>query len=249
MRIVLVILVLLNLLALASIRGWLGSSVPEGEPERLSNQLNPDRIMLRPGSNAPPREVEAPPQALPAEQTASAAESGDGRDAATARAPAAPSATIAPVSPQACTVIGGLAESEADALMQTAIAGKPGLRSERKTSSTPTAWWVRIPPGGGRDSAERRVAELRGQGISELFIVNDPGPNQYAISLGLFKTEAKAQQHLANLQAKQVRGAGIASRTTTVHRIEVHGPASALKTLTSSPAVRRSSATISGCTP
>ncbi|MCM2312859.1 MAG: SPOR domain-containing protein [Steroidobacteraceae bacterium] len=243
MRIVFVILVLLNLLALASIRGWLGNSAPEGEPERLSNQLNPDRIVLRPGGTAPQREAEA--ATPPAEQTAALPETANGREAP----PPAPPAAAAPALPQACTVIGGLAESEADALMQAAIAGKPGLRGERKTSSTPTAWWVRIPPNGGREAAERRVAELRGQGVSELFIVNDPGPNQYAISLGLFKTEAKAQQHLATMQAKQVRGAGIASRTSTVHRIEVRGPASTLKTLTSSPAVRRSGATISECTP
>lgn len=243
MRIVFVILVLLNLLALASIRGWLGSSTPEGEPERLSNQLNPERIVLRPGGTAPQREAEAP--APPAEQATATPETGNDREAPPPPAPAA----AAPVLPQACTVIGGLAESEADALMQAAITGKPGLRSERKTSSTPTAWWVRIPPAGGREAAERRVAELRGQGVSELFIVNDPGPNQYAISLGLFKTEAKAQQHLASLQAKQVRGAGIASRSTTVHRIEVRGPVTTLKTLTSSPAVRRSGATISECTP
>ncbi|NMF89503.1 SPOR domain-containing protein [Aromatoleum petrolei] len=243
MRIVFVILVLLNLLALASIRGWLGTPAPEGEPERLSNQLNPERIVLRPGGNASQHDAAAP--------TPATAESGDDRDAETPPAPTTPAiaAAAAPAAPQACTVIGALAESEADALMQTAIADKPGLRGERKSSSTPTAWWVRIPPNGGRDAAERRVAELRGQGVSDLFIVNDPGPNQYAISLGLFKTEAKAQQHLANLQAKRVRGASIASRTTAVHRIEVRGPASAVKALTSSPAVRRSGATISECTP
>lgn len=245
MRIVFVILVLINLLALASIQGWLGTPPPEGEPERLSNQLNPDRIVLRPGGNAPQQD------AAPAAATApAAAESSDG-NAEAPPPPTAPTTVAAAAAPaaQACTVIGGLAESEADALMQAAIANKAGLRSERKSSSTPTAWWVRIPPNGGRDASERRVAELRAQGVSDLFIVNDPGPNQYAISLGLFKTEAKAQQHLANLQAKRVRGASIASRTTAVHRIEVRGPASAVKALTSSPAVRRSGATISECTP
>lgn len=248
MRIVFVILVLLNLLALASIQGWLGTPSAEGEPERLSNQLNPDRIVLRPGSNAPQQGAAAP--ALAAATDPAAAESGDG-NAEAPPTPTSPTTAAAAALPaeQTCTVIGGLAESEADALMQTAIANKTGLRSERKSSSTPTAWWVRIPPNGGRDASERRVAELRAQGISELFIVNDPGPNQYAISLGLFKTEAKAQQHLANLQAKRVRGASIASRTTAVHRIEVRGPASAVKALTSSPAVRRSGATISECTP
>ncbi|NMG43613.1 SPOR domain-containing protein [Aromatoleum toluvorans] len=245
MRIVFVILVLLNLLALASIRGWLGTSAPEGEPERLSNQLNPDRIILRPGNDTPPREIEAELPALPAERTPAAPEAGNGR----AATPAAPAAANAPAAALACVEIGGLAENEANAVLQNAIAGKPGLRTEHKTSSTPNAWWVRIPPSGGREAAERRAAELRAQGISELFIVNDAGPNQYAISLGLFKTEAKAQQHLASLQARQVRGAGIATRSTTIHRIEVHGPASALRAVTGSPTVRRSGATISECTP
>lgn len=243
MRIVFVILVLLNLLALASIRGWLGTAAPEGESERLSNQLNPDRIILRPGSDTPPRETEAPPPALSAEPTAAAPEAGNGR----ATTPAAPAAATPPAA--ACVEIGGLAENEANAVLQNVIAGKPGLHTDHKTSSTPSAWWVRIPPSGGREAAERRAAELRAQGISELFIVNDAGPNQYAISLGLFKTEAKAQQHLANLQARQVRGAGIATRSTTIHRIEVHGPATALRAVTSSPTVRRSGATISECTP
>ena len=40
-RFIVVILLLLNLLAFAAIQGWLGGSAPRGEPERLSNQLNP----------------------------------------------------------------------------------------------------------------------------------------------------------------------------------------------------------------
>lgn len=47
-RSLLVILVLLNLLALASGQGWLGTSAMPGEPERLTNQIRPDLILLSP---------------------------------------------------------------------------------------------------------------------------------------------------------------------------------------------------------
>ena len=49
-RFIVVILLLLNLLAFAAIQGWLGGSRPRGEPERLSNQLNPQAIVI--GSTA-----------------------------------------------------------------------------------------------------------------------------------------------------------------------------------------------------
>jgi hypothetical protein len=46
LRLVLIVLLALNLLAFAAICGWLGRPAADGEPERISNQLNPDRIRL-----------------------------------------------------------------------------------------------------------------------------------------------------------------------------------------------------------
>src|SRR5574340_160506 len=50
LRTLLILLVILNLLAFAGLQGWLGRPSTKGEPERLTNQLNPERIKLR----APP---------------------------------------------------------------------------------------------------------------------------------------------------------------------------------------------------
>lgn len=234
MRALLVFLILANLLAMASTQGWLGTSTPQGEPERLSNQLNADRIVLRPGEPAPaPHE---PGQAAPA---------------ANPPTPADQPATAAPPdekSGEICVALAGLTEVQADTLAQT-LAGNAGLRTERRSGTTPNAWWVRIPPAGGREGAERRVTELRALGIEDLFIVQDSGPNQYAVSLGLFKTEPKAQQHLAFLQGKRVRGAAITTRSTVVHRIEVRGPATTVQTASQSRAVLQSGATVSECKP
>ena len=231
MRILIIVLVLLNALAFASTQGWLGVSAPQGEPERLSNQLNPERIGLRTDAhpNLAPRASAAP---------ADAAES----------TPVGPQAFSADDAP-GCLALSGLADAATETLLQALRASQPELRAEHLTSTTPSAWWVRIPPSGGREGAERKAAELRALGIDDLFIVQEPGPNQHAVSLGLFKTEAKAQQHLAFLQRKRVRGAAITTRSATVHRIEVRGAAALIATLTELPAVRQSGATPGNCEP
>ena len=46
LRIIVIVLIFANLLALAIWKGWLGGGPSHGEPERLSNQLNPDKIRL-----------------------------------------------------------------------------------------------------------------------------------------------------------------------------------------------------------
>lgn len=226
-RVLVIVLVLLNLLAFASTQGWLGSSQPQGEPERLSNQLNPDRIVLAARPTQPVATGNAPAPiapALPAPEPAAAADT-------------------------SCIALAGLADAATETLLAGLRAAQPELQSAHLTSSTPTAWWVRVPPSGGREGAERKVAELRALGIQDLFIVQDTGPNQHAVSLGLFKSEAKAQQHLAFLQRKRVRGASITTRSATVHRIEVRGPTILLATLTDLPVVRQSGATTGPCEP
>ncbi len=262
MRLLFIVLVLLNLLALASAQGWLGTPSTRGEPERLSNQLNPERIVLHapeePGSAAQtqapppaPSSAPSPDPALPP-SPARAEQSGPPTDATPGASAAVPAAPLSPPKaaiPQACVAYSGMAESQADALVASTQSTQPDLYVRRSTTSTPTAWWVRIPAEGGREGAERRIGELRALGITEYFIVQEPGPNRFAVSLGLFKTEAKAQQHFAFLRSKGVREAGVAPRTATVHRIEFRGPSAALASLGKSRAVARAGATRSECTP
>lgn len=69
MRFLIILLVLFNLLALAAWRGWLGEGDSGGEPERITNQLHPERIrLLSPaevaGDAATPTEEAADPPAL-----------------------------------------------------------------------------------------------------------------------------------------------------------------------------------------
>lgn len=246
MRLLFVVLIVLNLLAFASAKGWLGVADPTGEPERLTNQLAPERIVLASDkARSAPAPAEAPPPPAPGNTTAAGPQS---PDAAAASAPVVAAAPEAGP-PVACVAYGGLAEKQADALVADAQAVDRTWRIERDVTQTPTAWWVRIPPEGGREGAERKVAELRTLGITDYFVVQDPGPNQFAVSLGLFKTEAKAQQHLAFLRTKRVRSASVTPRTAAVHRIEIRAPAAALASFDNSRGARTPGATKAGCNP
>jgi hypothetical protein len=71
-------------------------------------------------------------------------------------------------------------------------------------------FWVYIPPFKTRAEADKKANEVRGLGITGFFVVPEPGPVQFAISLGVFKTEEAANIHLAQLRSKGIRSAIIA---------------------------------------
>jgi len=110
----------------------------------------------------------------------------------------------------------------ADAPAAAKVVGSLGLGgqlSERRTEET-ASWWVFIPAqSDGRAGALRKTRELRALGVEDYFIVQDEGPTRWAISLGVFRTEAGAKSRLEALQAKKVRSAEIGPRETRVPKV------------------------------
>lgn len=243
-RLLVIVLILLNALAFAGVKGWIAGTAPRTEPERITNQLNPERIRLSGGvgredadatpqmpPSAPAEVVAAqepspPPvaEAQPATEEAgssTAASTPDSDALVAAASTAAPATDVPPAPPPpalVCQAWAGLSEEEANALTRRLRRG--GFEAERRRSETPASWWVRVPPQGSRDQAERRAQELRDLGVRDLFIVQEAGPSQYAISLGLFKTEARAQQLLGQLRTRGVRNAGVEARMSTSYLIQ-----------------------------
>jgi len=76
-------------------------------------------------------------------------------------------------------------------------------------------YWVFIPPAANRPAADRKLAELKTQGVKDLLLV-DSGPQRYAISLGVFRSEERAQARLAELEAQGVKGAKVGDRAQSV---------------------------------
>jgi hypothetical protein len=76
-------------------------------------------------------------------------------------------------------------------------------------------YWVFIPPAPNRSAADRRMEELKAQSVKDLLLV-DGGPQRFAISLGIFRTEDAAQARLAALEAQGVKTARVGARVQAI---------------------------------
>ncbi len=225
LRIVVIVLIFANLLALAIWKGWLGGGPSHGEPERLSNQLNPDKIRLM---------AEAPqPVAKPLVVPPSPVDATTVEEKIEAPAPVPPVPAPEAVAPQACVVFAGLSTDQARELSARIAKSGTGFTLTESRSEAPSSWWVHVPSPGSKEASDKKAAELRRLGIDDLFIMQEPGPNQFAISLGLYKNEQAATRHLEALKDKGVRSAQIVTRGAGSVRLEVKGPSDSLTTLAS----------------
>jgi hypothetical protein len=135
---------------------------------------------------------------------------------------------------QACLAWPDLPVADADRLVALANKRYPGVTLSRSTvAAEGSNNWVFIPPLPSKADAERKAGELKKLGVSEFFIVSEAGPNQYAISLGLFASEQGAKDLLEALKAKGVRSAKVGLRggkVTNVH-LEARGDATQIQGL------------------
>ncbi|MEW6024895.1 MAG: SPOR domain-containing protein [Pseudomonadota bacterium] len=210
-----------NALLFAYGRGLLGSADGEvREPARLTRQLAADKLVLLSGEQS---------QAL-----AAAAKTDDTEAEAEEAAPAAPepAAPPAPATPAyACL------ETEAypppDARRFETRLARLELGARQMRLAVPyqevSSHLVYLPPNGGKEGAERRVAELRERGISDYFVMQGDSPLRWAVSLGAFKTEASARTLAAELAKKGVQGVRVLPRGPQSNRFayrfrDIDGP-------------------------
>ncbi len=130
--------------------------------------------------------------------------------------PAPAPAPVTAAARAACVEWGGFGAGELaraqDALDRLAL----GARARRVEVSVTAGYWVFIPPQRSQAAMERKVAELRGLGVNEYFLVLDPGRWRYAISLGVFRSQEGAARYLAQLRQKGVRSATVGEREQRV---------------------------------
>ena len=194
-------LLAMNALLFAYGHGMLGSGkAGERDAAKISSQLNTDKLVLL---------------------SAAAADSSP-----TAPGPATPPALPVSTGLLACIEIGNFTSADARRFGRQLARLKlddSQITQEEVQSQEITSHMVLIAPLGSRDAAEKKAAELKEQGVSNYFILNDTTPTPWAISLGVFKAETAAQTLLAALVKQGVTGAKIAGRsgsaTRTVYRI------------------------------
>ncbi|OIR06840.1 sporulation related domain protein [mine drainage metagenome] len=206
-RTVFALLILANLVFFAWGQGYFGTRGNGREPQRLAEQLSPEKLRVTSTLVA----AATPPAAAP---------------------------------PQACRQVDGLGAAEAERLRVQAGAQAPDLQLAAKTAERqPDGYWVLIPSLADRQAAEKKLAELKRLGVSDYSLMTAAGPNQFAISLGLFQSKQAADERLQTLAGRGVRSAQVQARVQTAVGVQlvIRGPADSLahelpQLLTSFPA-------------
>ena len=116
--------------------------------------------------------------------------------------------------------------AEGEALENLLVEKLPAFKVLRTTTPGTSSFWVNMPPQKNKRDAETKAAELKKLGIKEFFIVQESGPNNLAISLGLFSTGEAAESALRALRDKGVRSARVTERSLkpAMAHLELRGP-------------------------
>ncbi len=116
----------------------------------------------------------------------------------------------------ACAEWGPMSESDrarATKLLEPLVLGRT-LLSRRV--DVQAEHWVYIPPKANRAGAERALADLKKLNITGSDIVLESGEWNFAISLGVFRTRAEADERLASVRTKGVKTATYRQREQTL---------------------------------
>jgi hypothetical protein len=201
LRVLVFLLVLGNVLFLAYAGGYFGG--PDNpDAGRVGQQLMPERVRVVGYGQSPPARADV--------------------EKAVAEAPPPPAEPE-----ELCLFWEHLPADDADRLASTLAEKLAGIRVERRAVPVEGAgWWVMVPPLANKAEADKKVGEIKELGVNDLFVVHDAGPNQFAISLGVFSTEKGGQEHLGRLKAKGVKSAKLIRRPgkETRFAVEARGP-------------------------
>lgn len=231
MKALVFLLFLANLLFFAYTEGYFGHT-DNPDAARVQQQLNAERIHIM-GRGEPPagkKEEAAPKEAAAKEAEKEAPKEAGKADKEQVKEPAKEPAKEAAKKDarQTCIAWGGLSAKEADRL--SSLLGDKFGEFKLAKQTVPAeggSWWVFIPPLPNKADAEKKASELRKLGVDDYFVVQDAGPNRFAISLGVFSNESGANERLTDLKDKGVRSAKVGARKgkDALHLIEARGAA------------------------
>ena len=197
MRAFVFLLILCNLLFLAWTQGYFGAS-SNPDTFRVQQQLLAEQIRVVARDELPAELARPEKAAKPAEKRVESV----------------------------CLRVGDLAADEAARLEALTAEKHAAFKGVRTANPGSTSYWVFIPPLGSKQEAESKAAELKKLRVPEFFIVQESGPNNRAISLGLFSSREAAASRLEQLRSKGVRSAKVGERNgkPTSFVIELTGP-------------------------
>lgn len=167
-----------------------------GQPEQVPLPLHQEKITLT---------EEMPPPPAPSSPVA-----------APASAPTAPAASPAPTSASAdhCFEWGEFTGTDLEHVTTSLKKLQLGDKLSQREVDRGIGYWVYIPPIRDKAAIAQKITQLKARGVTDYFVVQEPGEWLNAISLGLFKSHESAQKFLEGLRAKEVRTAQIGERAS-----------------------------------
>lgn len=204
MRAFVFLLILANLLFLAWTQGFLGS-VANPDALRGQQQLQAERVKVVARDELPETWGKAEKNAKGAEKKA----------------------------PEACVQFSELPVAEMSRLEKLLGEKFPAFTAARAMPPGGVRYWVFIPPLSSKPEADKKAGELRKFRVSEFYVVQDPGPTRFAISLGIFSSREGATERLEQLRKQGVRSAKVGEREvkTASGALEIRGPEAQMEAL------------------
>lgn len=236
MRVFVFLMIVANLLFFAWSQGYFGTPA-NPDALRVGQQLLADQIRVvardEPppagdsagnGSNGTRRAEPLAPGKLSEPAGSTSAESAP---AEVADSPAAPAEVAV------CLRSGDVSVPAAERIESLLAERFSAFRATRTTIAGSTSYWVNIPPLPSKKDADVKAGELRSLRVAEFYIVQESGPNNHAISLGLFSSRDSANTHLDMLRAKGVKSAKVTERIVKapMAAFEIRGPESQAEAL------------------
>jgi hypothetical protein len=125
-----------------------------------------------------------------------------------------------------CLLLSGLPIAEIVRLESLLSEKLPDFKAVRTAIESAASYWVFIPPAATKRETDNKAAELKKLRIAEFFVVQEDGPNNRAISLGLFSGPEAADAYLGTLRSKGVKSARVAERNVkpVSASLEISGP-------------------------
>ncbi|MES2770934.1 MAG: SPOR domain-containing protein [Pseudomonadota bacterium] len=184
MRTAVFLLLLCNLLFFSWAQGYFGTS-KKPDALRLQQQLLPEQVNI-----VSPKTSVTPTQTLDNTVDSAPSAAGDANNVA-------------------CLRWHDIKSADFESVQALLAERFPLLKVQQSRDRGKLSHWVFIPALGSKAAADKKMGELKWLGVSEGFIVNTPGLNHWAISLGVFSTREAAQQQLEQLISQGVKSARV----------------------------------------
>lgn len=197
MRAFVFLLILANLLFLAWAQGYIGAS-SDPDALRVQQQLLADQVRIVARDELPAEAPKAEAVVKPEEK----------KEAET------------------CFALSELSVADA-ASVEALLADKwAAFQAASTVVEGSASYWVFIPPLDSKSEVDKKAAELKKFNVPEFFVVQENGPNNRAISLGLFSTMEAAAARLEVLRGKGIKSAKMAERNAkpTMVSLAISGP-------------------------